>query len=150
MTTDWQTPSWLFDKANVTYRFDVDAAASKDNTMVDVYWDEEKNAFWQDWTGLAVWCNPPYGRVLGEWIGKVLIEQSRAKVICVLVPSRTETKWWKALTFSGGTLQFIQGRVHFIDPTGKTGHPRFPSALWTLRPSDEGLAKIGHPICQQD
>lgn len=148
MTEDWQTPRWLFDKLNALHKFDVDAAASPKNKMVDRFWGKKRDALRQDWSSLGVWCNPPYGAGLEKWILHALIERDAARVICLLLPARTETKWWQHLTLSGGTVQFIKGRVHFTDETGHTGRPRMGSVVWTLRPEEKGLAKIGYPIAE--
>ncbi len=146
MSEDWATPNWLFNYANAKHHFDVDAAASTGNSKTILYWSKETNGLNQDWDGHRVWCNPPYGRQLDDWVPKILHERFYAKVICLLVPASTETKWWMDLCINANMVQFIRGRVHFTDQAGRTGRPRLASALWTLLPDGRRPAEIGIPI----
>lgn len=89
--------------------------------------------------GKVAWMNPPYGRVIKTWVKKAYEEAfSIDRKICVLglLPSRTDTKWWHsyiAPVANGrmpGKVIFLEGRLSFIDATGKVQDPApFPSVL---------------------
>ena len=40
--------------------------------------------------GQRVYCNPPYGRGVADWLRKA----REAKLAVFLLPARTDTKWW--------------------------------------------------------
>lgn len=44
----------------------------------------------RSWRGERVYCNPPYGRGVGEWLAKA----AEASLAVFLLPARTDTKWW--------------------------------------------------------
>jgi hypothetical protein len=44
--------------------------------------------------GGVVFCNPPYGREIGKWTRKAVEQAAQGKTIVLLIPSRTDTKWW--------------------------------------------------------
>jgi site-specific DNA-methyltransferase (adenine-specific) len=84
------------------------------------------------WAG-RVFVNPPYGRGLPLWIKKAIreYEESRAREILILVPSRTDTQWYKAL--QPYARLFIEGRLKFKDEAGTIQPPApFPSAVFYL------------------
>lgn len=74
-TDQWGTPNDLFDELNKEFNFTLDACASPWNYKVSNYYSEEDDGLAQPWTGI-VWCNPPYGRTIKNWIRKAY-ESSR-------------------------------------------------------------------------
>lgn len=127
---DWCTPKSFFQKLNKIYNFNLDAAASAGNRLCgDKYFDEQNSGLSNPWSGMRVWCNPPYGRALTLWIEKAILEMSCADkppVIVMLIPARTDTRWWHAAIESGARAYYIKGRLKFDD--GAMAAP-FPSAL---------------------
>lgn len=73
-----------------------------------------------------MFINPPYSNI-GEWCD-FAIKQSELyrKHIILLIPSRTDTKYFHRLLEHGVDLEFIKGRLTF--GTMKTPAP-FPSVL---------------------
>lgn len=63
----------------------------------------------QEWTGVC-WCNPPYGRHIGKWIEKAV--NSFATVV-MLLPARTDTKWFHDWCLPYGQIEFLRGRLKF-------------------------------------
>lgn len=127
-TYQWATPPELFAELDREFRFTLDACASKWNYKVDNYFDEETNALEQEWTG-TVWMNPPYGRVINQWMHKAYESAlSGATVVC-LVPARTDTNWWHDYAIKG-EVRFIKGRIKFISEDGSAMNSApFPSAI---------------------
>ena len=69
--------------------------------------------------------NPPYGRVIYDWMKKAYESSLAGAVVVCLVPSRTDTKWWHEYCMKGD-IRFIKGRLKF---GGSTNSAPFPSAL---------------------
>src|SRR5437773_2617216 len=86
-TDDWATPQDLFDDLDRTFHFTLDPCASHDNAKCRRYFTKEDNGLLQDWDGERIFMNPPYGRVLRDWVAKAL--GSRALVV-MLLPARTD------------------------------------------------------------
>ncbi|WP_317627672.1 DNA N-6-adenine-methyltransferase [Leuconostoc mesenteroides] len=126
----WETPKDYFDKLNRKFKFDLDACASDTNHKVDTYFTEDDDALKQKWGG-NLFMNPPYGRHIGEFIKKAYEEHLRDqdRFIVMLIPSRTDTKYWHEYIQDKATVKFIKGRLKFeLDGRPMNTAP-FPSAL---------------------
>ena len=78
-----------------------------------------------DW-GTSTFCNPPYGREIGKWTSKAVVEAEKGKTIVLLIPSRTDTRWWQNDIMKATEIRFIKGRLKFGNATNSAP---FPSAL---------------------
>ena len=130
-SNEWQTPKYLFDWLNKEYNFKLDAAATKDNALCDNYYTIEDNALLKDWSGYgSVFCNPPYGRLIGKFVEKGYLESRKGSIVVFLIPARTDTRWWYNYCSKGNVI-FLKGRVKFISnnsPSKNLCAP-FPSAI---------------------
>jgi DNA N-6-adenine-methyltransferase Dam len=99
----WQTPRSLFDGLNAQYGpFDLDVAASAENTLCSKYFDEATDGLKQVWAPARCWMNPPYDpRVLPLWMEKAYRESQCGALVVCLVPSRTDLPWWASLRDEG-------------------------------------------------
>lgn len=130
-TVEWATPWAIFNPLDAEFGFTVDVCASADNAKVARYFTEAMDGLAQDWTGEVCWMNPPYGRVIGDWMRKAYESaQAGATVVC-LVPARTDTRWWHDYAMKG-EIRFLKGRVHFENGDTKAPAP-FPSAIVVFR-----------------
>lgn len=120
---EWQTPQGLFHYLNDKFNFTMDLAASDTNHLAEKYYTKESNALLQDWQDEVAFCNPPYS-IVGQFINKAMEQKDKAKVICMLVASRTDTKAFQNMT--NAYVLFIKGRLKFI---GAKHSAPFPSAL---------------------
>lgn len=68
-TDMWATPQDFFDALDAEFHFTLDACAVKENAKCEAYYTPEQDGLDQPWTG-RVWCNPPYGRNVGQWVKK--------------------------------------------------------------------------------
>lgn len=128
---DWATPKPFFDKLNDEFHFGLNAAASDENALCPNYFTEEDDALSQSWGGHgAVWLNPVYGKEIGKWVKKAFEESSYDEPVVVLVPSRTDTKWWHSWAMLAYEIRLVRGRLKFDD--AKISAP-FPSALLVFR-----------------
>ena len=122
---EWATPQDFFDKLNEEFGFTLDPCANADNHKCGKYFTKEQDGLAQDWGTERVYCNPPYGRGIGEWVAKC----SRHKGLAVmLVPARTDTKWFHEYVYQkpNAEIRFIKGRLKF--GTSSNSAP-FPSMV---------------------
>lgn len=75
--------------------------------------------------GQVVFCNPPYGRELPKWVKKCYDESRHADVV-MLIPARTDTRWFHDYIYGKADIRFVKGRLKFND--GKQPAP-FPSMI---------------------
>ena len=136
----WTTPRYFFDNLNKEFNFGLDAAALSTSTLVPGNWygpdhpdPTKRDAFKCLWTGdakgLPIWLNPPYGRVIGEWMAKANREVGLGSTVVCLVPARTDTNWWHNYCIQH-EVRFIKGRLKFGNQ--KNSAP-FPSAVVVIR-----------------
>lgn len=121
-TEMWETPQWLFDKYNNVYHFTLDVCATEDNAKCEEYYSPEQDSLKQEWTGMC-WCNPPYGRGIERWIQKAI---DSSAVTVMLLPARTDTKWFHELVLPNAKVEFIRGRLRF---GGSANNAPFPSLI---------------------
>ena len=114
-TDDWSTPTWLFEKLNETHSFDLDVAASLSNHLCDEWFgldhpnQARTDGLTAQWSG-HVWCNPPYGRGIKDWVLKA---SQHDDLVVMLLPARTDTKWFHDLVLPNAKVTFIKGRLKF-------------------------------------
>ena len=123
-----ETPKYLFDKISSIFNFSLDACALPENAKCESYYTPEDDGLSKPWRGGEVWCNPPYGREISSWVRKAYEESQKEynSFVLMLLPARTDTKWWWEYVQGKATLFFIKGRVKFGDHN--VGAP-FPSVL---------------------
>lgn len=123
-TVEWGTPQDLFNELNDAWHFTVDVAADNMNHKIKNYYDKGANGLKQDWTGEMVWCNPPYGREIKDWVKKAY--ESKANTV-MLLPARTDVKWFHEYVYEKANyVIFIKGRLKF---GGSKNNAPFPSMI---------------------
>ena len=80
--------------------------------------------------GEKVYVNPPYGREISKWVEKAYYENKKGTLIVMLLPARTDTKWFHNYIYKQHEIRFLKGRLKFND--GKQGAP-FPSMLVIMK-----------------
>lgn len=131
---DWETPQALFGELDAEFHFTLDAAASDGNAKCADYYTAETDSLKQDWGGATVFCNPPYGRAIKNWVRKCSQEASKPNTtVVMLVPARTDTKWFQNYILHRAEVRFIPGRLHF-ETNGVPGDAApFPSMIVVMR-----------------
>ena len=127
-TDQWGTPQNFFNELNEEFHFTLDPCADDYNHKCEKYFTKEKNGLIQDWSGERVFCNPPYGREIGKWVEKCSTE--KCEIAVMLIPARTDTKWFHDYIYNKAEIRFIRGRLKFGD--SKNSAP-FPSMLVIFR-----------------
>lgn len=124
-TGEWETPQAFFDRLNWKYHFTLDAAATAENAKCQKFFTKEDDGISRNWGGgEIVWCNPPYGREIGKWVKKGY-EESKAAVVVMLLPARTDTAWYHDYC-TKGRITFVRGRLKF---GGVKNSAPFPSMI---------------------
>lgn len=77
-----------------------------------------------------VWCKPPYGREIGKWVEKAYKESLEGATVVMLLPARTDTKWFHDFIYGKAEIRFVRGRLKFGD--SKNSAP-FPSMVVVFR-----------------
>ena len=109
----WQTPKGLFKTLDNEFNFECDVAASVDNTLCKLWFDEEDSALNNEWYKVN-YLNPPYSNI-GPWVDKAIIEHQKGKTIVMLVPSDTSVQWYKRARETCHEVRFISGRISFVN-----------------------------------
>jgi len=140
---NWGTPRALFNKLNLEFNFVLDVCANVYNAKCSSFYDKECDGLASPWFPGPVWCNPPYGRETGLWCEKALHEAETYNVkSVVLVPARTDTRWFHTYCTAATEIRFIKGRLKFEDKDGDIlGSAPFPSMLVIFDPF-KGLHKF--------
>jgi site-specific DNA-methyltransferase (adenine-specific) len=126
-TPEWETPQELFDELDREFNFEVDVCATKENAKCKKYYTKKDDGLFKGWYG-NVWCNPPYGREIGKWVARAFLHSHKG-VIVMLLPARTDTKWFHDYIYNKAEIRFLKGRVKF---SGKGPAP-FPSMIVVFR-----------------
>lgn len=141
-TNEWATPQEFFNKLDGEFHFTLDPCADEENHKTGKYFTKKQNGLEQSWAGETVFCNPPYGRNIDKWIRKCAEEAGKGAVVVMLIPARTDTKWFHELIFPYAEIRFVRGRLKFGD--GKNSAP-FPSMVVVFTPetvTGRGCRKI--------
>lgn len=56
--------------------------------------------------------NPPYSQI-SKWVDKSIEQNKKGKDVVLLIPARTDTKYFKKLVDYGCRIGFVTGRLHF-------------------------------------
>lgn len=130
-TDEWATPQWLFDELDAEFHFDLDPCATDENHKCAEYYTKADDGLAKNWEGRTVFCNPPYGRQIVKWVRKACEEaQKPGTTVVLLVPARTDTKWFHEYIYGKAEIRFIRGRLHFNN--SKQSAP-FPSMVVVWR-----------------
>lgn len=131
-TDDWATPQYFFDKLDEEFFFTLDPCADEQNNKCLKYFTKETDGLLQDWSGERVFCNPPYGRSISKWVEKCFSEvyAGNAQIAVMLLPARTDTRWFHDFIYNKAEVRFIKGRLRFGD--GSQSAP-FPSMVVVFR-----------------
>jgi len=124
---DWQTPDNVLDLVRQVAPIGLDPCTVASNPVGAARFytpaDSGERQRWRCNTGEITYCNPPYGREIVKWIDAACASWSPT---ILLVPARTDTKWFRHLAVHANVILFWRGRIKFRSAP----HPApFPSAL---------------------
>lgn len=127
LTNSWYTPKHIFDSLDL--EFDLDPCAPLTNTTnvlgvvggvswipVRKVYTHISNGLTQPWEG-RVWLNPPYGRETKLWLQKMDTHRDGISLLF----ARTDCQWFHDYCTKATAINFLKGRLKFIDSEGVTG-----------------------------
>lgn len=112
---NWATPRDIFDPLHAEYAFTLDGASEPGNGLLPKASTAEHPI---PWTGERVFCNPPWSD-----IGPFVEFAAEADLAVLLVPARTNVKWFHRALELGASPRFFAGRPKFENAAhGGKGH----------------------------
>lgn len=131
---EWETPLEVYTKLNERFRFTLDPCSTKENHLCDKYYTKEENGLFKSWKGETVFVNPPYSEIK-KWVEKCYKEyETNGTTVVMLIPSRTDTRYFHNYIYHKAEIEFIKGRLHFSN--SKNSAP-FPSMIVIYQQMEE-------------
>ena len=122
---EWATPQKVFDDLDAEFHFTLDPCCTHENAKCEKHYTVEDDGLSKSWGGEIVFCNPPYNQ-LPRWAKKCYEEHLNGTTIVMLIPARTDTRWFHDYMYGKAEIRFIKGRLKYGD--GKSSAP-FPSMI---------------------
>ena len=129
----WETPQEFFNQLNDEFHFTLDVCAVHQNAKCENYYTPEQDGLKKPWMG-TIWCNPPYGRQIGEWVRRGFFSSIEGNTVVMLLPARTDTRWFHDYIYNRSEIRFIKGRLKF---GGSRNSAPFPSMIVIFRGLEE-------------
>lgn len=130
-SNEWATPQDFFNELNNRFGFTLDPCATHENAKCEKYFTISEDGLQQNWGGETVFCNPPYGRAIKDWVKKAYDESKKpGTIVVMLIPARTDTTYFHDYIYGKAEIEFVRGRLKFGD--GKNPAP-FPSMVVIFR-----------------
>jgi site-specific DNA-methyltransferase (adenine-specific) len=129
---DWRTPACVLERVRRVDDIALDPCTTPDDpcgAAAVLSLECGHDGLVLGWTGYGglVYANPPYGHALPRWVAKALLEVRQGAEIILLVPSRTDTRWWGWAYDACQAVAFWKGRLTF---EGAPAPAPFPSCLF--------------------
>lgn len=102
---NWRTPAAFFANLHAEFAFTLDGASEPDNGSLPLSSSAESPI---DWRGHRVFCNPPWSN-----IAPFVEQAAEADLAVLLVPARTNAKWFHRALNLGAEPRFFVGRIKF-------------------------------------
>lgn len=117
---NWRTPADIYKTLDDEFNFNFDPCPLNESPEFDglaIPW------------GSSTFVNPPYSQI-AKWISKAYSEYQKGNTIVMLIPSRTDTRYWHDFIMKANEIRFIKGRLKFGE--AKNSAP-FPSCIVVFR-----------------
>lgn len=138
------TPDWLFDPLHEEFRFQIDAAASRENHKCDHYFCRENSAFGNAWDE-PTFVNPPFsiaGGGLKYWARCAYdMAQSYSVPVVMIAPGDISAGHRKFALQYASEVRDLSHRVNFI---GGDGRPKHTTAIYVFRPVKHRVIGAAH------
>lgn len=151
------TPAWLVARIRDELFggvIDLDPATEPNNpTGAERFFTVVDDGILQPWRGPNVYCNPPYGSTAGKWVEKAIFAHADQNRVALLLPARTETRWFQRALLACDDALLFSKRIQFTRfgafGTRKAADAPFSSVLFgfglRLKPVDD-LGTIVRPL----
>lgn len=113
----WRTPKWMYNWLNSMYEFDVDLAATEENTYCKDFIGPEQDSLSVEWSKYwdVGFLNPPYSNPV-PWVKQVIREQSHGFTTVVVMPTPNGEAYYDDMIRRASAITFITGRIAFLAP----------------------------------
>lgn len=102
----WATPPSLFDPLNAEFLFTMDGASEPGNGLLPISSTAENPL---PWKGERVFCNPPWSNI------PPFVElAATADLAVLLVPARTNCRWFHRALDLGARVRFFRPKPKFV------------------------------------
>ena len=126
---EWGTPPEFFAKLNKKFKFTLDPCCTAKTAKCEKYYTREDDGLSKSWKNEVVFVNPPYGDI-GKWVKKAYEESTHNNAtVAMLMPARTDTKYWHDYVMEASAIYFIKGRLKFTNDNDKQNAAPFPSVV---------------------
>jgi site-specific DNA-methyltransferase (adenine-specific) len=103
----------VYDALDAEFRFNFDPCPLDGST-------DGTATLFAEWRGKRVFCNPPYGPELREFLERA----PEAELAVFLIPARTDTRWFHEIVLpKAREIRFIKGRLKFGDAVKSAPFP---------------------------
>lgn len=143
----WQTPDKVFTPLNEEFKFTLDPCCQHDSARCTKHFTPVEDGLKQSWENEIVFVNPPYGREITKWVEKSLFEATNnGATVVMLIPVRTDTKYFHNFIYGKAELRFIRGRIKFVNPITKKQalSAPFPSMIVIFKSKGNKICKREH------
>ena len=127
----WSTPAAIYYDLDKEFKCNFDPCPLNTRVKIEnsLFPEQDLDVVYNgldvEW-GSSTFCNPPYSEI-SDWIDKTYIEFKKGKRIVLLVPSRTDTKWFHRYVLPHAKeIRFVKGRLKF---GGAKNSAPFPSMI---------------------
>lgn len=128
-SNEWATPDYAFDKLKKRFNFTLDPCCTKETARCKKFFTIKEDGLIQDWSKDISFVNPPYGRKIGLWVKKAYEESQKGGIVVMLIPARTDTKYFEKYCTKASQIIFITGRIKFVQGNNKSKPAPFPSCV---------------------
>lgn len=111
---DWRTPKSTYAGLDAEFHFNDDPCPQ--HSLVD--------GLSRAW-GSCTFVNPPFKNI-AQWVGKAYEQFLNGKTVVLLIPARTDTRWWHEFCMKATEIRFIRGRLKY---EGAKFNAPFPSCV---------------------
>jgi hypothetical protein len=129
-TVEWYTPApYIVMAREVLGSIDLDPASNalaQSWIQAEKIYTKEDNGLEQKWA-YNVFCNPPYGRSVEEWLNKAIDGYQWGDIsACIMLLNRTGAAWYKKRKREVTAICEVDRRIAFLDESGKLqSSPRY-------------------------
>lgn len=129
-SNEWATPLKFYQELDKEFHFTLDSCATDENHKCTKYYTILDDGLSKSWNNERVFCNPPYGKEISKWVKKAYEENKKGTFVVMLLPARTDTKYFHEYIYNKHEIRFLKGRLKFND--SKQSAP-FPSMIVIMK-----------------
>lgn len=127
----WETPQDFFDRLDAEFNFTLDPCCAVETAKCKKFYTIAEDGLKQSWEGETIYVNPPYGRAIADWVRKAYEESRKPNTtVVMLLPARTDTKWFHGYIYGKAEVRFVKGRLKF---GGSQYNAPFPNMVVVFR-----------------